>query len=126
MERLKYDQIWAYHQNLMAFEDVCKGAFHRQKIPVKILDFCQKSDVLEIDFWKWVAGKFRFIQKSYTNVGYKIQEVWYDYLHNRQKRRSVTGPWLFVNFVYIEIVCNYAACLSTLKEQKATKTKCPL
>ena len=50
MERLKYDQIWAYHQNLMAFEDVCKGAFHRQKIPVKILDFCQKSDVLEIDF----------------------------------------------------------------------------
>ena len=46
--------------------------------------------------------------------------------HNRQKRRSVTGPWLFVNFVDIEIVCNYAACLSTLKEQKATKTKCPL
>ena len=30
-------------------KNIDKGACHRQKIPVKIIDFYQKSDVLEID-----------------------------------------------------------------------------
>ena len=39
-------------------------------------------------------------------------------MHNRQNQTLVTDPWLFVNFVDIEIACNYAACLSALKEYK--------
>ena len=41
-----------------------------------------------MDLWKWKAGKFRFIQKCYPELVYKIPEVWFEFMDSNSTKIS--------------------------------------
>ena len=99
--------------NILATAFDSRGAFHRQKILWKILFFVKNLMFLMDIFWKWKAGKFRFIQKLYSNAVYKVPKVWFEFLnsifHKHLSYNLLIGP-LLGTFEISHVQIHWGSC----------------